>query len=496
MKQLTKLASLLFIATFAMYSCINDADVAAPDITSPNETGNLALTFEIPNSSNTRSAESSGSTETGSESEYKINELTIYLFDAVTKIFVEQQTLTNFTFATTSGSAVKYNSKRITVKPGVYNIFAIANGKTAATDFSTQEKFLASIDKTTYNQGKIVSVPTEGFMMSNRGAANQNVKVDEPTNFNYITNISISLERVVAKIELTQTQESFPLKDDKGNVYCTIKLSNFRIMNLATQFYTFRHTAVLTDFQEPSAYTDVNFDKINDNNGYLIDPYFFKKSPNEEDAKNFTNADGYFVEALVDKNSSNYHWEAMTNANNWSRIYCLENSMYVTAQRNAYTTGVMFRATMDIAADHIFDEKGQIASNPDKYQGLYYCGKNFFTSTDAIKFKYDIPGHINDQSTAEELAKYHIKYFARTANYSCYYNYWIKHLDNNSPEMGVMEFGIVRNNIYRLSVTKISDIGTGEPSIKPEQPDENDAILDIDFDVFPWVIRNQDVELD
>ena len=65
-----------------------------------------------------------------------------------------------------------------------------------------------------------------------------------------------------------------------------------------------------------------------------------------------------------------------------------------------------------------------------------------------------------------------------------------------SPEMGVMEFGIVRNNIYRLSVNKIAGLGSGEPFIDPDQPDEYKAELDINFNVFPWAVRNQDVELE
>ena len=55
-----------------------------------------------------------------------------------------------------------------------------------------------------------------------------------------------------------------------------------------------------------------------------------------------------------------------------------------------------------------------------------------------------------------------------------------------------MEFGIVRNNIYRLSISK----GSGEPYIEPEQPDEYKAELDININVFPWAVRNQDVELE
>lgn len=69
------------------------------------------------------------------------------------------------------------------------------------------------------------------------------------------------------------------------------------MLNLATEFYTFRHTAVLTSLQEPDSYTDENFGNINDNDGYVIDPYFFKKTV--EGAKDFKNEDGFFAQALV-----------------------------------------------------------------------------------------------------------------------------------------------------------------------------------------------------
>ena len=46
----------------------------------------------------------------------------------------------------------------------------------------------------------------------------------------------------------------------------------------------------------------------------------------------------------------------MAQANSWSHIYCLENCMFLDAQLNAYSTGVMFKANMDIAPDRVFNE--------------------------------------------------------------------------------------------------------------------------------------------
>ena len=295
MKRFNQLMSLLLFAAVTQYSCINDADVAFSDETHSDSNGNLALFFEIPNVALSRSAESSGVTEVGSKEEYAVKSLTVYLFDSTTKTLKDQQELKNINQTGANGQKIQYTADKITVNPGTYNIFAIANGKAITGNISTQDSFLNAVDGITYSEGKIPSVPANGFVMTNRGAANLNVEVSKPTDSDKVTSVSISLERVVAKIELTQKQETFPLKDPAGKVYCTIKLNNFRMLNLATQFYTFRHTAVLNDFQEPGAYTDENFGDVNDENGYVIDPYFFKKTV--EGAKDFTNADGFFAQA-------------------------------------------------------------------------------------------------------------------------------------------------------------------------------------------------------
>ena len=241
MKRFSKLMSLLLFAAVTQYSCINDADVVIADDTHSESNGNLALFFEIPNVATSRSAESSGVTTEGSKEEYAVKSLTVYLFDSTTKTLKDQQELKNINRTVTSGQNIQYTADKITVNPGTYNIFAIANGKAITGNISTQEAFLNAVDAVTYSAGKIPSVPENGFVMTNRGAANLNVEVKKPTDSDKVTSVSIGLERVVAKVELTQTQETFPLTDPSGKTYCTIKLNNFRMLNLATQFYTFRH---------------------------------------------------------------------------------------------------------------------------------------------------------------------------------------------------------------------------------------------------------------
>ena len=121
----------------------------------------------------------------------------------------------------------------------------------------------------------------------------------------------------------------------------------------------------------------------------------------------------------------------------------------------------------------------------------------------------------------------------------CYYNYKIRHNNNNDNNvMGIMEFAIVRNNIYKLSINSVAQIGnttSGTPGapdpnkpgegeedndpkkpnpeipgtvvpnlepttpptpIIPETPDEStDSYLNVTIEVLSWTVRNNDIDL-
>lgn len=98
----------------------------------------------------------------------------------------------------------------------------------------------------------------------------------------------------------------------------------------------------------------------------------------------------------------------------------------------------------------------------------------------------------------EELAKnYNIAYYAGGKfGGKSYYKYWIKHdpLADNST-MGVMEFAIVRNNVYQLQVSGIKDLGDPLPFTPgkddPNNPDKNTEIyIVIKLYVRNWVVRS------
>ena len=77
----------------------------------------------------------------------------------------------------------------------------------------------------------------------------------------------------------------------------------------------------------------------------------------------------------------------------------------------------------------------------------------------------------------------------------CYYRYWIQHASyNSSSQMGVMEFGIVRNNIYDMAVTKITKLGlSGDEKPDPTDPvKSNEFRFNVSLHVKDWTLRDNE----
>lgn len=77
----------------------------------------------------------------------------------------------------------------------------------------------------------------------------------------------------------------------------------------------------------------------------------------------------------------------------------------------------------------------------------------------------------------------------------CYYKFWIRHANNGNPNvMGVMEFAMVRNNVYQLEVTGVGALGDPLPFTPgkddPDTPDEESEVaINVKIYVKDWVLR-------
>lgn len=476
----------------------------------------MDISFVVPNSSNgSRSAEDSGIYDQGTEQEYKVSNVKLYLFDSSSKnlvntINVNQNELNkisgggeNVPNTDKEANTIVYScNKEITLKPGTYDILAIANSN-QTLEIGQEANLLDDIDSRSYGNGMIESVPNNGFIMSNRASANLNITVESPeeAESDTRTKVRINLERAVAKLMVRNREnEMYELKNpNTGTKYATVRLNNYKFVNLTKQFFTFRHVAALDNAADtpsaPETYTIEagNFGNIADGNGYLIDPVFFTKTV--AGAKEFT-GNGFYTNHLSQVTDEN--WSGLAVAGEYSQLYCLENCMFRPAQYTTYTTGIMLKGTFTPEASQTIGENGTAVEEPLGFDRLYYFNYKFYTSLEAVKKygKANIDG-LGEASTDAELeAKQIMRFNKNGGSFSTFYNYWIKHLDNDSPTtMGVMEFGIVRNNIYSVNITSIKNLGPGTPDKDPT-PDEYKAYLDVDFGVYPWIVRDQDADLE
>lgn len=135
--------------------------------------------------------------------------------------------------------------------------------------------------------------------------------------------------------------------------------------------------------------------------------------------------------------------------------------------------------------DAAADPFGYLEYLQKKYEGNL-TSANKLSADDAFE-------NIVTEKTKDEGIKAKLAEIIKYDNCVCYYPYWIRHANNNKPtEMGVMEFGIVRNNIYDLSVAQITKLGlSGAEKPDPEKPDEsNELRFIVNINVKNWIVRS------
>ncbi len=129
--------------------------------------------------------------------------------------------------------------------------------------------------------------------------------------------------------------------------------------------------------------------------------------------------------------------------------------------------------TWDDLATYIKDMSVDPLGYKDYLTGLCDAGTgnvNFSSITDYLSstfgYSYDSTNGVkldqNSYNTYSELLKYNVTTYE---NGICYYVWWIRHSnDNDDSENGIMEYSIVRNNVYKLQVISVSTLGGAIPT--------------------------------
>ena len=115
-------------------------------------------------------------------------------------------------------------------------------------------------------------------------------------------------------------------------------------------------------------------------------------------------------------------------------------------------------------------EKGTFPENANGLKWSEYmsaeCGYSSTTADNKTTVKLDQ----NNKTTRVALRPYGVSTYEDA---TCYYTWWVKHSnDGDDTKTGPMEYAIVRNNIYKLTVTSVAGLGGDVPGGTPESGDD------------------------
>lgn len=156
------------------------------------------------------------------------------------------------------------------------------------------------------------------------------------------------------------------------------------------------------------------------------------------------------------------------NINNYILGYAPENTMPKDQQRHQYMTGLALKGTFIPTTVYKWEGGVKIedTSYTEGHDIWHYVDKEDPDPTHSYYFSSEAAVHAYEAS--RPAVAHSIDYYK---NAECYYYIWIRHaMFDSGHATGTypMEYAIVRNNIYRIGVEKVTTIGSTDPD-----PDED-----------------------
>ena len=291
-----------------------------------------------------------------------------------------------------------------------------------------------------------------------------------------------------------------------------VKLEKFALTNLAKHMYAVRH--------KTSNWSNITPLGLLNTNEYIVDPLSEEKNnaissdtwnddEKEGDYFFYNDLESVVVEAnlLTDKTSTTTYFKDLATLSNDEKqpvtgtthnvetanpgigqfmTYCFENGLDQEQQLNGLVTGIIF-------AGQIYTDEA--CTSTSAVDVMYKYDGKFYRELRDLLLDNEIEG-LTDYSTNDEARNKGIEVYE---NGKCfYYANQIKHYDNativdgerNENGAGIMEFAIMRNNIYSLAIGTISEIGssTVEPEIG-EPAEDTGAYITMQARILPWIVR-------
>lgn len=324
------------------------------------------------------------------------------------------------------------------------------------------------------------------FVMSSYEEKSVTLKAADTTKESPSLISGIALQRLAARID-------FEPKADGDNSYT---INNFRIQvnavkvvnRLIAGTYLLKQTAptVNSGTTYPGKETaDADGRATN----YVIDPWTSGKT-----ADKYNSPEDHY-KALYEEPAEDAHaWTAdddiktpATGNTAYTLCYALENTTDKDQQLCGYSTGIIIKTTG--IPQKVINEAGVSEDNADGaidfciYQDKVYKNKEALIANNPA-FK----GLNDEELTDEELSARGAKCYKAGV---MYYPYFIRHSYNAAATNDIMEFAIVRNNVYNLKINSFSSPGNAEDTVDPSIPSK-ETYVTIGATVRPWNVLDEE----
>lgn len=537
MKRWSYLFMAMGIAT-AFSACSDEVDLSANNGGGTEESTSqvfMQFNLELPAVSRSTTQPGGGSdagVEIGKDCENQVSEVLVVITDATDDKFITKSSVVTATpTANNTTYVVPFSTTALTSYVGKsVNVYVYCNPtqelkEAESINVNMMTYALKSeTDETIWTNNK--------FLMTNADDDYERTLPANLDDYRVETNPfdleTIKVERAAARFDYksTVTDETYTLmEDEEGKPEVTVTLTDMALVNLSKEFYYLRRVSA------DGTSTNATIGGTETNTNYVVDTDYDWKS-----GSTITDYSGHFFYVYNQNSASaDYTWTSISsltnndddNNNSWNTDgtkgdykiwrYATENTIpaQVSNQKKGITTGVAFKGEIKGVSEgmktllngtntvYVFDnilwgtwdnvktaaedkESGNTTlSNPLLAAAYNEAMKGGYTDAKAVTAGFTI---FRPNTT--------------TKKYEVLYYYWNRHNDNdNNGSMGPMEFAVVRNNVYKLSVTGVNKFGHptnpgDDPDPEnPEDPDEEDDVyFKVAVEVLPWVVRINDIK--
>ena len=481
--------SLVSAAALSFSSCSSNDDLAGGGTQSQADGVYMTLKISGATSHGTRTGVTADktTTENGNEAESTITEGMMYIYDGNTCVFRKVITADMFKTAPTPTTAGVTKPIKVAVTGAIttnkpYNVYFLANNTTVTDPLATEASFTAS------TTGGANFATANKFVMFNQNDVKKQANHSTVTFTDKAKSETspaeageIKLDRVVARINNPSFAETVttvtPATDTKTSINAadvveSISYEGYAVSNLNNNSYVKQNW-------------DNNFETLTVKWG---EPkYYLPKS----DYGTLYKADGL---NNFGKDNWKYAFEnTTTDVDDATAVY-FKVKVALTEPANQasdFRDGTFYRydGRLYTSIQAIFD---------DAATGAIVNPFNLLTVDQVLAKIKDATGKlITDEG---KLAKFRQDYKIEVYRQGVMYYRWA--ISDNAYKPFVASetthtYSVLRNSIYRLTVTKVSEIGKDVPNgPEPDDPVKNpNFYMNVTVSINPWVLNAQPIEL-